>query len=145
MPSETFAHHVHIEASPSEVWARLQVPETWTGLGPVQKVWDPQWRDDGVLAGYRFAAEAGPQRFEGRATTRVAEAPERLVVGIHAKSFTGELRAQLTPNATGTDAAIELSIGTDDFLMGLVFGIVAGTIRREFPSQVEGLADQIEA
>ncbi len=145
MPSETFAHQVHIDASPAEVWARLQVPETWTGLGPVQKVWDPEWRDDGVLAAYKFAAAAGPQHFQGQATTREADAPQRLVIGIEAKSFGGELRAALRPNATGTLADIELEIGTSDFLMSLVFGVVAGTIRREFPSQVEGLADQIEA
>ncbi len=145
MPSETFAHRVHIDASPADVWARLQVPDTWTGLGPVQKVWDPEWRDDGVLAGYRFAAQAGPQHIEGEARTREAEAPQRLVVGIEAKSFSGELRAVLAPNATGTLANIELEIGTGDFLMSLVFGIVAGAIRKEFPAQVEGLADQIEA
>ncbi len=144
MPSETFAHQVHIDAPPADVWARLQVPDTWTGLGPVQKVWDPEWRADGVLAAYRFAASAGPQQIEGQATTREAEAPERLVIGIEAKSFSGELRAALRPNATGTLADIELDIGTSDLLMSLVFGLVAGAIRREFPSQVEGLADQIE-
>ncbi len=144
MPSETFAHRVHIAAAPAEVWEQLQVPETWTGLGPVRRVWDPEW-EDGVLARYRFAAEAGPQKFEGRARTTAADEPERLVVAIDAKSFTGELRAVLSPNATGTNADIELEIGTSDFFMGLVFGVVAGTIRREFPSQVEGLARQIEA
>lgn len=145
MPSETFSRTVEIPADQEAVWARLQVPETWTGLGPVREVSDPEWDDAGVLTGFSFQAEAGPQRIQGRARTRVAERPERLVIDFDARGFTGELAAALSKNGGGTLVDVSLGIGTTDFLMSLVFGVVAGVIRKDFPDQVDGLARHIAA
>ena len=67
MPSATFTETVAISAAPTDVWDRLQEPQIWASVGPVEKVWDPVVTD-GVLTTFKWSTDIGGKVYEGVGT-----------------------------------------------------------------------------
>ena len=122
----------------------MQRPETWAGLGPIERVWDPSWEND-ILCSFQWHAQAGPRKVDGRATTRQALVEELMVIDLQGGGFNGLLTTELRENGDGTDAHVVLTIATDDILLSLVFGVVSDVIKRGLPEQVEQLAAKVQA
>ena len=122
----------------------MQQPDTWAGLGPIERIWDPAW-EDGVLSSFQWHAQAGPRKVDGVATTRQALPEELMVIDLAGGGFSGTLSTELALGAGDqTDAHVVLALGTDDMLLSLVFGIVADAIKKGLPEQVEQLATRVE-
>ena len=144
MPKAQFDHHATIAASVPEVWEQMQRPETWAGLGPIERIWDPKW-EEGILCSFQWHAQAGPRKVDGVATTRQVLTDELMVIDLQGGGFNGLLTTELSANGDGTDAHVVLALATDDILLSLVFGVVADVIKRGLPEQVEQLAARVEA
>ena len=145
MPKAQFDHQVSIAAPPPAVWYQMQQPETWAGLGPIERIWDPHW-ENGILCSFQWHAQAGPRKVDGVANTRQVLVEELMVIDLQGGGFNGLLTTELTLGAEDhTDAHVVLALATDDMLLSLVFGIVADAIKRGLPEQVEQLAARVEA
>ncbi len=145
MPKAQFDHRVAIAAPPPAVWHQMQQPDTWAGLGPIERVWDPEW-EDGTLCSYRWEAQVGPRAVEGVATTRQALPQELMVVDLRAGNFSGLLTTELSLGADDeTVVHVVLAIETADVMLSLVFPIISDAIRKGLPDQVESLAERIAA
>lgn len=134
-------HTVHIPAPPDSVWWRLQQAETWAALGPVTRVWDADHDAHGFLRSYRWSADAGIQSVEGTASTTSAERDRHFEVELSASGISGSLRADITPNSSGCDLTVTLTLQPDGFLLAAVFPMVARAITSGLPGQVEEFAD----
>ncbi len=144
MPKAQFDHRVAIAAPPPAVWHQMQQPDTWAGLGPIERIWDPAW-EDGILCSYRWEVQAGPRTVQGVATTRQALSEELMVIDLRAGNFSGLLTTELALGENDhTTAHVVLAIETADMLLTVVFGIIENAIRSALPGQVEKLARGIE-
>ena len=144
MPKAQFDHRVSIAAPPPAVWHQMQQPDTWAGLGPIERIWDPSW-EDGILCSFHWHAQAGPRKVDGVATTRQVLPGELMVIDLQGGGFSGLLTTELSLGTDDhTDAHVVLALATDDMLLSLVFGIVADAIKKGLPEQVEQLAARVE-
>jgi len=143
MPTAQFDHRIILSVPPPEVWVALQEPDTWAGLGPVQKVWDAAFEED-RLCGFKWSVEAGPRTIEGTATTRQSMPNELMVLDVDAGDFTGLVTTELEPEAGGTGVNVIISLEASGMLSSLFWGPITKVIGSGLPEQVEGLAAKIE-
>jgi carbon monoxide dehydrogenase subunit G len=142
---DRFTHTVHVDALPERAWAVLQEPETWGGIGGVERVYDASHHPDGTLRGYRFLAEAGLKPYEGSAHTIEADAPVLMVVAVDAAEIEGTITTELQPsNPHGTDMTVSLKIRARGILSGMFLPIVSRAIGSGFSRQIEEIARHME-
>lgn len=139
VPSKTFTHTVHVEASPAEVWAALQRLETWAHLGPIESVDNEIRSDDGTLQGFRWYANAAGRTIDGTATTSDATTHERFSLDLDAGEVGGSLVTELAEDSS-TRVTVTLDIASKGPLVALFFPAIAEAIGKGFPSQVEEMA-----
>lgn len=140
MPSASFSHEAHIEASPATVWASLQTAETWADIGPINEVWDPHHDHDGSLAAYKWSADVGPTTYRGSSLVVVSETDQRMRLDLDSSEVTGALEALLIPNGTGTNIRVTLDIESKGFLATMFFAAVAKAVGNGLPEQVDRFA-----
>jgi hypothetical protein len=142
MPSDTFRHTVAVPASPGDVWKALQQADTWSGIGPIDEVWDAEHDEDGGLLGYRWSAAAAGRIWKGTARLVDARRPERMTLTLRTDEMRGSITTDLSPGPVGTDLAVTLHAEATGMLATLFWGVVVQAIGRGFPKQVDGFRER---
>jgi carbon monoxide dehydrogenase subunit G len=143
MPSATFTETVEIDATPEEVWDRLQAPNIWESVGPVQKVWDPTI-DNGVLLSFKWSTNIGGKTYEGVGTALEHQRPDRYVLDLDAGEMAGKITSMLTTgNPGGTEAEVSIELRSKGMLSSLFFPAIKSAVGSGFPEQVVDMGVQL--
>jgi carbon monoxide dehydrogenase subunit G len=143
MPSATFTETVTIDAGPGEVWDRLQEPNIWQSVGPVQKVWDPTI-EDGVLRDFQWSTNIGGKVYEGVGTALEHDRPDRYVLDLDAGEMAGKISTDLSAsNPGGTDVVVSIELRSKGMLSSLFFPAIKKAVGSGFPDQVADMASQL--
>lgn len=145
MPSATFSETVVIDADPAAVWDRLQEPDIWASLGPVERVWDPII-EDGVLTGFAWSTDIGGREYEGTGKALDHARPDCYRLVLDTSEMAGTITARLSPDGhDGTEAVVEIHIRSKGLLSSLFFPAVRNAIGSGFPNHVSDLGARIAA
>ena len=145
MPSASFEHAVKISQPRTVIWDALQDPDTWTRIGPVQKVWDPTLDDDGVLLGYQWSTSIGGKTYEGTATTVEHAVPSRYVLDLDGGEMGGLISTDIGDEGDdGTDVNVNIELRSQGIMSSLFFPAIKKAVGDGFPDQVEDLARYLE-
>ena len=143
---DSFSHSVRLDVSRAEAWPRLQLADTWAGIGGLREVSDATHDEDGVLTGFSFVVVAGGTRVRGKATTLEAVEPELLRVEIDSTEIGGEITARLAANdASGTKLRIVLEMRAKGLLAGMFYPLIAQTVGKNLPEQVQQFGTRLTA
>lgn len=141
MPRATFTHQATAPAPIEEVWQRLQDADTWAGIGPVDRVWDPEHDSSGTLRTFRWGANVALRNYEGTATVTEMVPGEMMHLDLDAREIVGSLTTRLGRNgADGTTVTVTLEVVARGTLSTLFFPIVSESIARGLPEQVDRFA-----
>ena len=144
MPGATFTHAIVVPHPPADVWRALQVPATWEGIGPIDRVWDAEHRTDGTLDAYRWSAEAAGRRWEGTARTTEAIEGRRLSLRLKSSKIRGSIATDLASTDGGTTAlSVTMKAEAVGMLATLFWGVIQKAIGGELPHQVEDFAARL--
>ena len=99
MPSATFTHSVATPASIDAAWSAPQDPETWSNIGPVASVSDPEYAADGTLTNFLWVADIGGKKYDGDAPTTPYHTPQRFALAVDTSAFAGDVAATIEPVA----------------------------------------------
>lgn len=139
MPSASFSHSVDLTRSPAEVWVTLQDAGTWSGIGPVDDVWEPTHADDGTLESFQWSAHVGPTKYKGSAVIAATTAPSHMALKLDSSELKGSLTADIHDEES-TRLAITLEVASKGAMGALFFPLIAEAIGRGLPEQVEEFA-----
>ncbi len=143
MPSATFNHTAETSRPIDEVWARLQVAETWANIGPVESVWDPV-HDGDRLRSYKWKTTVGPTTYNGSAKVTAAEEPTRMELALDAGEVTGSLVTVLSSNGDRvTQIDVTMKVVSRGMLSTLFFPVVSEAVGNGLPAQVERFAESM--
>lgn len=142
MPSASFTHTVELTRPPDAVWTRLQDAATWSGIGPVDDVWEPTHADDGTLESFRWSAHVGPTKYKGTAVIAVADRPRHMKLNLDSSEVRGSLVADIEGDESPS-LAVTLEVISKGAMASLFFPIIAEAIGRGLPEQVERFAELI--
>lgn len=136
MPSATFAESVEIDATPSDVWDRLQESDTWASIGPVQSVWDPVV-DNGTLTTFKWSTDIGGKTYEGVGTALDHDRPSRYRLVLDTSEMSGTINVDLTDgNPGGTVAVVSMELRSKGMLSSMFFPAIKKAIGSGFPDQI---------
>jgi hypothetical protein len=135
--ADSFSHSIRLDVDRSDAWPRLHEVSTWAGIGGISEVSDAT-HDEGALTGFSFLVEAAGSKVRGQATVTGATEPELLVMAITSSEIVGEITVRLAANdASGTKLRIVLEMRAKGFLAGMFYPIIAQTVGKNLPTQVE--------
>lgn len=145
MPRASFSHTAVVERPLDAIWERLQLADTWRGIGPIEDVWDPTHGEDGVLTSYQWSANVGPRTYRGTARTTEATIPERLQLAIDGGEIRGTLTTELESlDGTGsTQLTVSLDLEATSGMTALLFPVIAEVVGRGLPTQVDRFAAEV--
>ncbi len=139
MPSATFEETAQIDRAPSAVWDALQEPTVWASVGPVQKVWDPEF-DEGVLTGFKWSTNIGSKEYKGVGTALEHDRPDHYVLDLDAGEMAGTITTDLTDgNPGGTNIVVSIKIRSKGMLSSMFFPAIKSAIGSGFPQQVQDM------
>jgi carbon monoxide dehydrogenase subunit G len=145
MPSATFHHSITIDAPADDVWDRLQTPEVWGSIGPVQNLWEPVV-EDGVLAGFQWSTDIGGVVYKGTGTATIQDRPEQYQLVLDTSEMAGAITVDLSKgNQGGTIVDVTLELRSKGLLSSMFFPVVSRAIGGGLPDQVEDMAAQLSA
>jgi carbon monoxide dehydrogenase subunit G len=144
MPSATFTENVTIDAAPENVWDRLQAPEIWEAVGPVEKVWNPRI-EDGVLLGFKWSTNIGGKIYEGDGSAVTHDRPGHYRVLLDTSEMSGEVDVALSPgNPGGTVAVVSIELRSKGILSSMFFPAIKNAVGSGFPDQVADMVEQLQ-
>jgi hypothetical protein len=141
MPSASFSHRAHVNAPRSVVWARLQEPDAWAEIGPIDKVWGDVHDAAGLLRSFEWSTRAAGREVNGKAVTSQAEADRLMVVDLSTSEVVGAVEVTLS------DGAIEvvMSLRPVGLLASVFFGSVASAVGGGLAGHVDDFAAHFSA
>lgn len=120
----------------------LQDAATWSGIGPVDDVWDPTHADDGTLESFKWSAHVGPTRYKGSAVIATAIPLSHMKLNLDSSELKGSLIAEIG-NDQSTRLAVTLEVASKGGMGALFFPLIAEAIGRGLPEQVEQFASAL--
>ena len=135
MPRASFSHSVELTRPSDEVWLTLQDATTWSGIGPVDSVWEPVHADDGTLESFQWSAHVGPTSYKGSAVIAAAIAPTHMELSLDSSELKGSLIADID-DSEPTGLAVTLEVASKGTMGALFFPLIAEAIGRGLPEQV---------
>jgi len=143
MPSATFTETVAIDAAHPDVWDRLQAPDVWASVGPVQEVWDPTI-NNGVLEAFHWSTDIGGKVYKGVGTATAHDRPDHYRLLLDTSEMSGEISVDLSPgNPGGTTAVVAIEIRSKGLLSSMFFPAIRNAIGSGFPDQVADMANEL--
>lgn len=140
MPTQTFTHEALTPASVEEVWAALQLPETWEAIPGVDHVVNPVVDEAGALRGFEFQSVAGGRPYVGKASPSGRVEGQLMSWDITTTELKGALSVEVVEGDDGTSVAVTLTIQSVGMLSSMFFPIIASALGSGFPRAVEGFA-----
>ena len=140
MPSMSISHSVPLNASIDDAWAKLQLGDTWAGIGPISYVSNPKHTADGTLDSFEWGANVGGKVYKGTATTVEATEPTRFVLDMDTSEIVGHVTTVLTETGDTCDVTVSIDLTTKGMLSAMFFPAIKGALNSGFPQQVEDLA-----
>ncbi len=142
MPDAAFTHTVVVHAPVSELWAELQSVDTWQGIGPVDRVWEPRHGGDGELLGYRWSTTVGGRPYEGSAETVASHPEESMLLSLDGGEVSALLNATLDPVEDGERTSLEVTMEIEPkgVLGNLFFAIIASAVRNGLEQHLDEFA-----
>lgn len=143
MPSATFSHTVSVDASPSDAWSALQDPETWSRIGPVSGVSNPQFHDDGTLSRFDWFADIGGKKYDGEAVGGDYEVDRRFTMLLDTSEIAGDVLATIEAANPSTEVTVEITFRTKGMLSAMFFPALKQALSSGYAQQIEDLAASI--
>lgn len=143
MPAATFTHAVATTASVEQAWAALQDPETWSNIGPVTSVSDPEYANDGTLLRFKWVADLGGKAYPGVATTTSHTKPSRFELTMDTSEIAGDVIATLEPQDSGCLLTVSITFRTKGILSAMFFPAIKQALATGFSQQIEDLVATI--
>jgi hypothetical protein len=144
MPRATFTHQANADAGIEDVWASLQLAETWADIGPVEHVSDEVVGPDGLLESFRWSTSVAAKRYPGTAQVVSSEVGEHMTLELDAREVAGTLETHLSANGQGTTVVtVTLEVVSRGTLSTLFFPVVSETIAKGLPAQVDRFAESL--
>ena len=146
MPSATFQESVTVDAPPEVVWDRLQEPDIWQSIGPVQELWDPTF-EDGVLTGFEWSTDIGGVVYSGTGTAASHERPDRYELVLDTSEVSGTIAVDLAAQnpGPGTEIDVTLDLHSKGLLSSMFFPMVSRAIGDGLPDQVRDLVARLDS
>ncbi len=143
MPSATFTETIAIDAAPEDVWDRLQAPDIWAAVGPVQEVWDPEITD-GVLERFQWSTDIGGKVYKGVGTATAHDRPDHYRLLLDTSEMSGEINVELSGgNPGGTHAVVAIELRSKGLLSSMFFPAIKNAIGSGFPDQVADMGTKL--
>jgi len=139
MPRASFSHTAELSRPAAAVWDVLQKAETWSGIGPVDQVWDAVHGEDGGLTGFQWSAHVGPTKYKGSAVIAIADAPHHMKLNLDSSELTGSLITDIDEGGNPR-LAVTLEVVSKGTMAALFFPLIAEAVGRGLPEQVESFA-----
>ena len=140
MPSAVFHHSITVDAPPDAVWDRLQEPDIWRSVGPVQNLWDPTV-EHGVLTGFQWSTNIGGVVYNGTGAAVNPARPHHYELKLDTSEMAGTIRVELAAgNPGGTEVDVALELRSKGLLSSMFFPLVSRAIGNGLPDQIEELA-----
>ncbi len=140
MPKETFSHSAVTRAPRTEVWEALDKPETWEGIGGVDRVIDPVIDDIGRLQGFTFETVVAGIKYLGEATPHAREEEQMITLNIANSEIRGAIRVDLSDEGQGTRIWVTLDVESAGMLSAMFFPVIAKTLGSGLPRTVDSFA-----
>ena len=140
MPSQTFTHQATTEVGIGDVWAALDRPETWEGIGGVDRVFDAEIDSQGRLQGFSFDTIAAGKKYIGKATPHGRIEEEKMAWHVQNSEVLGVTTVSLAPAGEGTAITVTLEVRSAGLLSSMFFPVIAGAIGNGLPKSVEDFA-----
>ena len=140
MPSQTFTHRSTTSAPVSEVWSALDRPQTWEAIGGVDRVFDPEIDDEGLLQGFSFETVAGGKRYVGVATPHRRVTGETMAWEIANSEVRGVTSVELSGDGEWTVITVTLEVRSAGFLSSMFFPVITKAIGNGLPRSVDDFA-----
>ena len=140
MPKETFSHTALTRAERAEVWKALDKPETWEGIGGVDKVIAPVIDNDGRLRGFSFETAVGGKIYLGKATPKAREESRLMAWNIENSEVRGVTTVQLSDDGPGTRVQVTLEVESVGMFASMFFPVIANAIGSGLPESVDAFA-----
>ncbi len=145
MPSAVFHHTIKVDARADRVWDRLQEPDIWRSIGPVQNLWDPVV-EDGVLTGFRWSTDISGVVYQGTGTATIQDRPDQYQLVLETSEMAGTITVDLSEgNPGGTIVDVTLELRSKGLLSSMFFPVVSRAIGGGLHDQVEDMAAQLSA
>ena len=143
MPSASFTHTVHVDASIEDAWSALQSADTWAGIGPISSVSNDVVDAAGILRSFEWTADVGGKMYRGTSTTNEAIVPKRFALNLDTSEIGGTVLAVLAESGRGTDITVTLGLTTRGMLSAMFFPAIKQALSSGFPQQVEDLGGSL--
>lgn len=144
MPTDSFVHTASTSASRLDVWNALQNPQTWEGIGGVDRVSNPILDADHQLRGFQFDTVVGGRAYVGTASPHSRLEGSLMAWDVENSEVRGVTRIELADNGTGTEITVALDVESKGFLSSMFFGAISKTIGSGLPRTVEDFARGFE-
>ena len=140
MPAATFHDTIKVDAPASQVWDRLQEPDIWRSVGPVQNLWDPVI-ENGVLTGFRWSTDISGVVYQGTGTATIQDRPDQYQLVLETSEMAGTITVDLSEgNPGGTIVDVTLELHSRGLLSSMFFPVVSRAIGGGLPDQVADMA-----
>ena len=140
MPQATFSHTVSVDATPERAWEALQDPDTWSNIGPVSDVSNPQHDAAGTLTAFDWVADVGGKRYDGKAVGGDYVVNERFTMTLDTSEIAGDVIATIEAGNPSTDVTVEITFRTKGMLSAMFFPAIKQALSSGFSQQIEDLA-----
>jgi hypothetical protein len=128
-------------ATVDEAWEKLDQPETWEGIGGVQRVFDPEVDGQGRLRGFYFDTVAGGRKYVGKATPHQRVEGEVMAWDIQNPEIRGVITVALKPaGSDGTEIQVTMEVHSVGFLSSMFFPMIATAIGSGLANTVDAFA-----
>ena len=143
MPAATFTHSVSTQATVDAAWAALQEPQTWSNIGPVASVSDPEYAADGTLTNFLWIADIGGKAYKGTAETTAYNKPDRFELTMDTSEIAGDVVATIDAANPGCTVTVTITFRTKGMLSAMFFPTIRQALATGFPQQIEDLVSGI--
>ena len=140
MPKETFSHTALTRAARTEVWKALDKPETWEGIGGVDKVIAPVIDKDGRLRGFSFETAVAGKIYLGKATSKARQESRLMAWNIENSEVRGVTTVQLSDDGPGTRVQVTLEVESVGMFASMFFPVIANESGSGLPESVDAFA-----
>lgn len=134
-----------IPVAATDVWAALQVAETWEGVAGIEAIHDVRHTPDGLLEAFAFHITTAGLRFDAVATVTRRSAPHAMTLDLESK----DVSARVVARVKGDDAPVTLAVGIQleprSVLVRMAIGAVERAIRSGLPRELRAFGERLAA